>query len=270
MSDAARERNRMVWSSGDWDVLADAVAVAGTWLLDDLGDAAGPGARLLDVGTGSGSSVAIPAALRGASVVGCDVTDAWFGAARRRAAEAQAEVEWVVGDAVELPFEDASFDVVTSTFGHMFAPDQQAAARELVRVCRPGGTLGLCCWTPQGKFGRVMARIVALTPVPEGFRPPLLWGSEPHVAELLEPLGVALATQRRAVSIEAPSPAAQVAMFEANFGPLVTARAAVGAERWPEVHDDLVALVEEINDRDDGTMSAEYEYLQTIARRPAA
>ena len=120
----------------------------------------------------------------------------WFDAARRRAAEAGVEVQWVVGDAVALPFEDASFDIVTSTFGHMFAPDQAAAASELARVCRPGGTIGLCCWTPQGNFGRMMASLVTLLPIPEGFRPPMLWGSEPHVRELLEPHGVTLEMRR--------------------------------------------------------------------------
>jgi ubiquinone/menaquinone biosynthesis C-methylase UbiE len=105
----------------------------------------GPGVRLLDVGTGSGGTVAIPAAQRGAEVVGADVTDAWFPAALRRAEQAGVDVEWVIADVVQMPFESGSFDVVTSTFGHMFAPDQQAAARELVRVCRPGGTIGLCC-----------------------------------------------------------------------------------------------------------------------------
>jgi len=141
MGDGARERNRALWEAGDWDAVAPKVAAVGPRLLDRIGDV-GAGVRLLDIGTGSGGAVAIPAALRGADVVGADITDAWFPAARRRAQEAGADVEWVVGDAVDLPFDDASFDVVTSTFGHMFAPDQQAAARELAPACarvrRPG------------------------------------------------------------------------------------------------------------------------------------
>jgi len=164
--DGARERNRAVWESGDWDGVAAYIATAGPRLLDRIGGV-GPGVRVLDVGTGSGGSVAIPAAQRGADVVAADVTDAWFPAARRRGAAAGVDVDWIVADAVELPFEDRSFDVVTSTFGHMFAPDQQAAARELVRVCRPGGTIGLCCWTPEGSTGRLFASIAAL--MPHGF-----------------------------------------------------------------------------------------------------
>jgi SAM-dependent methyltransferase len=265
MTDEASSRNRAMWEAGDWDELADQFAVAGSRLLDGIGDFAGM--RLLDVGTGSGGSVAIPAALRGADVVGSDVTDAWFAAARRRAEADAVDVSWIVADAAALPFEDHSFDVVASTFGHMFAPDQEAAARELVRVCRPGGTIGLCCWTPQGKFGRFVASIVMLMlPLPEGFRPPVLWGSEPHVRELLEPLGVTLEMRRTTLTLAFDSPEAQLERWEADFGPVVTAKALLGEERWPAARDGLLALLVELNERDDGTMAAEYEYLETIAR----
>jgi len=268
--DGARERNRAVWESGDWDEVAQYIAVAGPRLLDRIGEV-GPGVRLLDVGTGSGGSVAIPAAQRGAEVVGADVTDAWFPAARRRAEEAGVDVEWVVGDAVQLPFESGSFDIVTSTFGHMFAPDQQEAARELVRVCRPGGTIGLCCWTAEGNSGRLFASIGALMPPPpEGFRPAVLWGSEPHVRELLEPLGVTLDMRRTTLTIAFDSPEEQEEHYGANFGPIVTAKAVIGEDQWPVARDRLLAFLAEINERDDGTMSAEYEYLEIIGRRAAS
>ena len=266
MSNEAAQRNKAMWERGDWDEVADSMASAGPGLLDRIGTV-GPGVRLLDVGTGSGGSVAIPAAVLGASVVGADVTDAAFGGARRRAAAAGVEVEWVVGDAADLPFQDASFDVVTSTFGHMFAPDQQAAARELVRVCRPGGTIGLCCWTPQGKFGRFVATVVSLLPPPpEGFRPPVLWGSEPHVRELLEPLGATLDMRRTTLTIAFDSPESHMAHWEATMAPVVTVKAHVGPEGWPAARATLLALLEDINELDDGTMAAEYEYLETIAR----
>lgn len=264
--DEASMRNRAMWESGSWDEVADVMQVAGPRLLDRLGTVA-PGVRLLDVGTGSGGSVAIPAALRGAEVVGSDLTDLAFGAARRRAAAAGVEVEWVVADAMALPFEDDAFDVVTSTFGHMFAPDQPAAARELVRVCRPGGTIGLCCWTPQGRFGRFIAHMgMLLAPHPEGFRPPILWGSEPHVAELLEPLGATLEMERKTLTIAFESPAAQLAEWEVTMAPVVLTRARYGEDGWPPVRAGLLALFEELNECRDGTMAAEYEYLETIAR----
>jgi SAM-dependent methyltransferase len=266
MSEVATRRNREMWQLGDWDRVADAMAVAGPRLLDRIGDV-GAGVRLLDIGTGSGGSVAIPAALRGAAVVGSDVTDVGFEAARHRAADAGVEVEWAVGDAADLPFEDDTFDVVTSTFGHMFAPDQQAAARELVRVCRPGGTIGLACWTPQGKFARFIATVVMLTPPPPpGFVPPALWGSEPHVTELLEPLGVVLDMRRTTLTMEYESPEAQVAHWESVFPPVVAAKARLGADGWPAGRAKLVELFEAINEREDGTMAAEYEYLEIVGR----
>ena len=140
------------------------IGEAGPRLLDEIG-AVGPGVRLLDVATGNGRSVAIPAALRGARVTGCDLAEQWLIAAHGHAAAADVEVEWVVGDAADLPFPDDSFDIVTSTFGHMFAPDHAAAARELVRVCRPGGTIGLCRWAPDG------ASAASSPPSPSACRP---------------------------------------------------------------------------------------------------
>ncbi|HEV2776602.1 MAG TPA: class I SAM-dependent methyltransferase [Solirubrobacteraceae bacterium] len=263
---AARERNRAIWEAGDWDLVAPRIEPAGPRLLDRLGEI-GAGVRLLDVGTGSGNAIAIPAALRGADVVGSDITDAWFDAARRRAAEAGAEVRWVVGDAVELPFDDGEFDVVTSTFGHMFAPDHDAAARELVRVCRPGGRIGLCCWTPESHFSRMLMIVAGhLPPPPPGVRPPALWGSESHVGGLLEPLGVTLQMRREVLSIRAPSSDLQLAFFENAFGPFVTAKAALG-DGWPAVRQDVIDFVSSVNEADDGTLTIEFEYLETIGRR---
>lgn len=132
-----RRRARATWAAGDWDGFSRLVEPVGGLVLDRIG--VEPGTDLLDVGTGSGGTVAIPAALRGATVVGCDVTPELFEHARRRAAAAGVEVEWVEADAQDLPFGDASFDRVTSTFGAMFAPDHLRAGAELVRVCRPGG-----------------------------------------------------------------------------------------------------------------------------------
>jgi SAM-dependent methyltransferase len=260
-----RERNRAVWEAGDWDLVAPRIEAAGPRLLDRLGDVAD--ARLLDVGTGSGNSVAIPAALRGASVVGCDITDAWLAAARRRAGEAGVEVEWVVGDAVELPFADRTFDIVTSTFGHMFAPDQTAAARELVRVCRPGGRIGLCCWTPESVLSRMLAMVGEHEPPPpSGHQPPVLWGSEPHVRALLEPLDVALEMRRETLAIRAPSADLQLMFFEHAFGPIVIAKAALGDD-WPAAREHLLAFVQSVNEADDGTLAVDFEYLETIGIR---
>jgi SAM-dependent methyltransferase len=266
-ADSARKRNRDVWQSGDWDKIAAYITDAGARLLDAIGGV-GPGVRLLDVATGNGASVAIPAALRGAHVTGCDLAERWLTAARGHAAAANVEVEWVVADAEDLPFPDDSFDVVTSTFGHMFAPDHAAAARELVRACRPGGTIGLCCWTPDGP--NFLAPIIERMPSPPADgQPPFLWGTEAHVRSLLEPLGVSLRLRRERLTLRYDSPEAWLGLYEQSFGPIVTAKATLG-DRWPEARAEVIQLATATSLAEDGTMAHEYEYLQTIGRTAAA
>ena len=261
-----QEAGRRVWSAGNWDEVADFVAGVGPRLLDAVG--VEPGTRLLDVGTGSGGSVAIPAAQRGAQVVGSDITATHFEDARRRAAEAGVEVEWVEADALDLPFADGSFDRVCSTFGHMVAPDHALAAAELVRVCRPGGAIGFCCWAPDGLVGAMFAITASrMPPPPPGVQPPPLWGDESHVRELMEPLGVELEFSRQTNVFEHEDIDAYFDHMEANFGPMVTARAALG-EAWNGVREETDALFRAANQASDGSMRLEGEYLQTIARKP--
>lgn len=267
-ADPARERNRAVWQSGDWDKVAEFIHEAGPRLLDDIG-AIGSGVQLLDVATGNGRAVAIPAAERGAHVTGCDLAEQWLIAAQAHAAAAGVEVEWVVADAVDLPFLDASFDIVTSTFGHMFAPDHTAAARELVRVCRPGGTIGLCCWTPDGATGQFFAAIAKRMPAPPAdFQPPVLWGSEAHVSALLEPLGVTLRLRRDTLTLRFESPEAWLDLYEENFGPIVAAKAALG-DQWPEARAEILDFARSTSLTEEGTMASDVEYLQTIGRTAA-
>ena len=161
---------------------------------------------MLDVATGTGNA-AIAAAAAGGLVTGLDLTPELFDAARRRAQAGGWEIEWIAGDAESLPFEDGSFDRVVSVFGAMFAPDHRQTARELVRVCRPGGTIGVCAWTPEGSFGRMIRLIMSRTPPPPDFKPPALWGNEGYVGGLFDGLGVELAFERRHVDLEDESPA---------------------------------------------------------------
>jgi ubiquinone/menaquinone biosynthesis C-methylase UbiE len=258
--------NRAVWSAGHWDKVADYVKNVGPGLLDDVGIE--EGMRVLDVGTGSGGSVAIPAAQRGADVVGSDISDVHFEHARRRAEAAGVEVDWVQADALDLPFEDDSFDRVLSTFGHMFAPDHVQAASEMVRVTKPGGVIGVCCWEPTGSVGR-MFRITAshMPPPPEGFQPPPLWGDEDHVRSLLEPLGVELEFEHKVNVFTDESFEAYKDTFQNNFGPMVMARQALGEEGWPALVAELDEFFREENEATDGTFRTRGEYLQTIARR---
>jgi SAM-dependent methyltransferase len=258
--------NRAVWSAGKWDRVADYVKAVGPQLLDAAGIE--EGMRVLDVGCGSGGSVSIPAAQRGAEVVGSDISDVHFEHARRRAEAEGVEVEWVEADALDLPFEDASFDRVLSTFGHMFAPDHAQAASEMARVTKPDGVIGFCCWEPTGSVGR-MFRITAshMPPPPEGFQPPPLWGSEDHVRELLEPLGFELEFEHKVNVFEEESFETYKDTFQNNFGPMVTARQVLGDEGWPALEADLDAFFEAENEADDGTFRTKGEYLQTIGRR---
>ena len=147
---------------------------------------------VLDVACGAGNAT-IPAAKTGARVTGIDLTPALLEAGEAAAKEAGVEIEWIEGDAQKLPFDDASFDAVTSVFGCMFVPDQRAEAEEIARVLKPGGRMAVCAWTPDGNMGRMFITIAKhRPPPPEGFQPPILWGNEDHVRRLFDGTGVDL------------------------------------------------------------------------------
>jgi SAM-dependent methyltransferase len=267
MSDGAtifKQRQRVAWSSGNWDRMADLITSVGKVVLAaaDLE----PGMEVLDVGTGSGSNISIPAALMGARVTGSDLTPELFDDARRRAAEAGVDVDWVEADAEALPFGDDSFDRVFSTFGHMFAPRHAVAAAELARVCRPGGRIVTATWTPDGSTGAMFQTLGRhLPPPPEGVEPPVLWGSEEHAREMYEPLGLELEFSTGVVYLEFPSAAEQAAFFSENFGPIVMAKAALG-DAFAALEADFAAMVDEWNEATDGTVRFPQEYLVTTAR----
>jgi SAM-dependent methyltransferase len=258
---------RATWASGDWDAVSELIAEVGPKLLDAVG--VEPGMDVLDVGTGSGGTVSIPAALRGARVVGSDLTPELFDDARRRATEAGVEVEWVEADAEDLPFEDESFDRVLSTFGHMFAPRHAQAAAEIARVCRPGGVVGTCTWDLEGFGGDFFGAIGRRMPAPPDFAQPApLWGSEDHIREMFEPQGLEVEVTRDRVHFRHPTADALVGFYENNFGPIVQAKNRLG-EEWPELRADLVEVFEKHNAADDGTVSVAAGYLVTVGRKSA-
>jgi len=259
-----QERNRAIWSTGDWDRMSDLIASVGPALLDVVGIE--PGMKVLDVGTGSGGNIAIPAAQRGADVVGLDLTDAWFDAARRRQGEAGVEVEWVVGDAEGLPFEDAAFDRVLSTFGHMFAPDHRRAGQELLRVCGPGGVVGLTTWLLDGYVGRMFSLMGEYAPPPPaGAGAPPQWGDRDHVREMLAPYEPEFSGG--IVKYHFESPEASADFFDENFGPAITLRAAIGEEKAAELRERELAMLREINEETDGSLTVSAPYLRTVVRR---
>jgi SAM-dependent methyltransferase len=178
-----KARHRAMWASGDYPSMVETFLLPlGPRLVEACGIEAGM--SVLDVAAGTGNA-SIPAAQRGARVTASDLTPELFEAGRRRADAEGVELEWVEADAERLPFDDESFDVVMSSIGAMFAPHHQDVADELVRVCRPGGTIGLLCWTPEGMIGALFRTMGPFAPPPPpGAQPPPLWGSEQHLREL--------------------------------------------------------------------------------------
>ena len=218
----------------------------------------------LDVACGTGNA-ALPAARAGAQVTGLDLAPGLLAAGRRRAEAAGLEIEWVEGDAEDLPFGTDAFDCVFSTFGHMFAPRHKPTAEEMARVCRENGTIAICCWTPEGVTGDVFAASAAYMPPPPDFaQPPILWGTEDHVREMF-PGARVFEFERHLATIEWESPRTWAEYFFERFGPLVTAREMLG-ERFSELGEKLIAIFEERNEANDGTLRLPQEYLQSLIR----
>jgi SAM-dependent methyltransferase len=259
---------RAMWASGDYPDVSRRIAEVADVLVEQVG--AGPGQELLDVATGNGN-VAIAAALAGAEVTGLDLTPELLDLARARAREAGLEVSFIEGDAEELPFADGSFDRVTSCFGVMFAPLQQKAADELVRVARPGARIAVAAWTPEGLNGKMFKTIGSYMPAPPAeLKPPVMWGVEDHVRELFAPSGAELAFERRTVTFTHDSPESWVAYNERVLGPSIMAKAALEPQgRYEQLRAELIGLYSEANEAEDGTLSARAEYLVTLATLPA-
>lgn len=241
---ALKLQARRTWSAGDYDAIAEGIWAAGELIVRRV--EVMPGERVLDVAAGTGNA-AIRAAQAGASVTALDLTPELFDAGRRRAAEAGVEIEWVAGDAEELPFADGSFDVVLSTFGVMFAPRHEVAAAEIGRVLRPGGRIGLTTWPPEGVVADVFATVGRhLPPPPEIAAPPLLWGSEEHVRRIFAGTGIQLSLERELIPIDPDLDRTEAFEFYiTTFGPLIKARELLEPEgRWQSVVDDLRPAVE--------------------------
>jgi SAM-dependent methyltransferase len=258
--DDLRRRTRATWAAGDWDGFARLVTPVGAVVVKRL--RIEPGVSLLDVGTGTGGNVAIPAAQRGADVVGLDITPELFEHARRRAAEAGVEIEWVEGDAQDLPFDDARFDRVTSTFGAMFAPDHSRAAAELVRVCRPGGRIVMATWVNDGFAGELFKLTGAfLPPPPPGVQPPPLWGVQAHIEECFGAAGVTPSIVRESVDFDFGSVPEAVRHYADDFGPFVMARGVLEPQgRWDEFLAAFGDLVERFNSAPDGAARIGSDY----------
>lgn len=238
---AIKHRQQQTWASGDFSAVASRIVLTAEQLCETADLHAGW--RVLDVATGSGNA-AIAAARLGSDVVGVDYVPALLDKGRERAAAEGLAVELLVGDAEDLPFTDASFDAAISVFGTMFAPDHAKAARELLRVVRPGGTIALASWTPDGFIGQFFKTVAAHVPPPAGVPSPMLWGTEDHLRALFGDDIVSLELTERTFSFRFRSSDEFVAFFREWYGPTVRAFGALEPAARAALERDLVELAD--------------------------
>ena len=263
-----KAKHRAMWAMGDYPrVAADVIPDLGALLVEACKVRSGD--KVLDVACGAGNA-ALPAALRGADVTACDLTPELLEAGERLAAGHGAAITWEEADAESLPFGDGAFDVVLSCVGVMFAPHHRASADELVRVCRPGGTIGLVSWTPEGFVGEMFAAMKPyVAPPPPGALPPPRWGDEQHVRDLLGDRITDIVASRRVVTVDAfESPDAFRDYFKANYGPTVAAYRSLAdqPERAAALDEDLCQLARR-HDRGADSTVMDWEYLLLTATR---
>ncbi len=262
-----KRAHRATWAAGDYAAIAAMIDDAPPRDLLARAEVT-PGQQVLDVATGTGN-IAIRSAAAGAQVVGLDLTPELFETARRRAREQSVAVDWIEGDAEDLPFEDERFDRVLSAFGVQFAPRHEVVAHELARVCRPGGRIALVNWTPEGQIGELFKIMGRYMPAPPDFAsPPPLWGSEEHVRGLFAGTGVRLEFTRGHNPWPFDSAEHYVAFFETHYGPTLKARERLTAEgRWEECRAEIVAMAERRNEATDGSLLLPSEYLVVVGHK---
>ena len=261
--EALKARQQAAWSSGDYALIGTTLQIVGEELCEALDIRAGQ--KVLDVAAGNGN-VSLAAARRWCHVVASDYVPGLLERARERAAAERLPLELREADAEALPFPDASFDVVVSTFGVMFTPDQERAAAEMVRVCRRGGKIGLANWTPEGFIGQLFKSIGKHLAPPPGARSPALWGSRARIAELFEPHASVKSAQRNFV-VRYRSPEHWLEVFRTYYGPVLKTFAALRPDAQAALQEDLLALVAQFNRSGDATMVVPGEYLEIIITR---
>ncbi len=261
---AIKAKQQTVWSSGDYAVVGTTLQIVGEQLCEAVDLRSGQ--KVLDVAAGNGNA-ALAAARRWCAVVASDYVPALLERAWERAAADRLAMTFREADAEALPFANDSFDAVLSTFGVMFTPNQQRAADELLRVCKPGGKIGLANWTPEGFIGQMFKTIGRHNPPPPGIRSPALWGTRARLAELFGPHAAMIeATERRFV-FRYRSPEHWLEVFRTYYGPMLKTFAALDAAAGAALQRDLLDLVQRCNRAQDGTMVVPSDYLEVVITR---
>jgi ubiquinone/menaquinone biosynthesis C-methylase UbiE len=258
-----KSRQQSAWGAGDYAMIGTTLQFVGEMLCEAVDLRSGQ--RVLDVAAGNGNAT-LAAARRFADVVSTDYVGALLERGRERARADRLPIVFQEADAENLPFADASFDVVLSTFGVMFTPNQQQAANEMIRVCRPGGKIGLANWTPEGFIGRLFKTIGKYVPPAPGMKSPALWGTKAHLDSLFGAKG-AVAPKSKNFAFRYKSPKHWLEVFRGYYGPVLKAFAAIDPKAREALEADLYALLDEFNVAKDGTLVVPSEYLEVVITR---
>lgn len=259
--EAMKARQHGAWSSGDYAVVGATLQIVGEELCEALDLRSGQ--KVLDVAAGNGN-VTLAAARRWCEVTSTDYVPALLARGKQRADADGMNIIFKEADAEALPFGDGSFDVVVSTFGVMFTPNQDRAAAELARVCKRGGKIGLANWTPEGFVGQVFKTLGKYLPPPAGARAPALWGTEARLKEMFGASSSAIRAERRNFMFRYRSPEHFLDFFRSYYGPMLKAFAALDQANQQKLYQDLMALIGTANRADDGTMVLPGEYLEVV------
>jgi SAM-dependent methyltransferase len=261
---AIKGRQQAAWASGDYAVIGTTLQIVGEQLAEacDLRW----GERVLDVAAGNGNAT-LAAARRGCEVTSTDYVPGLLDQGAERASAEHLDVTFQVADAEALPFGDATFDAVLSTFGVMFSPDQQKAASEMLRVCRPGGRIGLANWTPESFVGQMFKVVGRQLPPPPGVVPPALWGVEAHLKELFGDDAAAISVTQRVFNFRYRSAAHFIEVFSTWYGPVHKAFGALPPDKAAALHKDLADLLNSLNRGGKGSLVVPSEYLEVVVTR---
>jgi ubiquinone/menaquinone biosynthesis C-methylase UbiE len=259
--EAMKARQHGAWSSGDYALVGATLQIVGEELCEALDVRSGQ--KVLDVAAGNGN-VTLAAARRWCDVTSTDYVPALLARGKLRADADGMNITFKEADAEALPFADGSFDVVVSSFGVMFTPNQDRAAAELARVCKRGGKIGLANWTPEGFIGQVFKTLGKYLPPPAGARSPALWGTEARLKEMFGASSSAIRAERRNFVFRYRSPEHFLDFFRSYYGPMLKAFAALDQANQQKLYQDLMALIGTANRADDGTMVLPGEYLEVV------